>query len=239
MHFMLAHFRRRIKLLFEKDNFWQKSAEHNMQQQSKSRFIIDLNTAPRVFTVDNFLTKDECLHMIGRGRSAGMERAVVAGESDGVISKGRTNNVAWLEHFTDETMKAVALRVASLVGIPLHYAEKFQLIHYGLDEQYKPHFDAFDPNTSSGKRNWEGGGQRLITALGYLNTPQKGGATIFPKLKLSVPAEAGKLVVFHNCQAGSLTRDPLSLHGGAPVEAGDKWAFNLWFRAEARRKPQI
>lgn len=198
--------------------------------------IIDLNTDPRVFTIDNFLTPAECAHVIARGKGAGMERAVVSGAKDGYVSDARTNTVAWMEHTSDMPLKKIAQRVASLVGLPLHYAEKFQVIHYGEGAEYRPHFDAFDPKTPSGRRNWEGGGQRLITALGYLNTPAKGGATIFPKLNLSVPAEQGKLIVFHNCKAGTTHRHPLSLHGGAPVEAGDKWAFNLWFRMSPRRK---
>jgi prolyl 4-hydroxylase len=155
-------------------------------------------------------------------------------EKKGYVSKGRTNDVCWLDHDIDTAATQIAARVAGLIGMPLSHAERFQLIHYAKGAEYKPHFDAFDPNTSAGKRNWQNGGQRLITVLGYLNTPKKGGGTVFPKLDLTVPAEAGKLVVFHNCLPGLLKRDPKSLHGGAPVEDGEKWAFNLWFRESER-----
>ncbi len=64
---------------------------------------------------------------------------------------------------------------------------------------------------------------------------KKGGHTEFPKLNISVPPEKGKLLVFHNCNAGTDVRHQLSLHAGRPVEEGEKWAFNLWFRAEKRR----
>lgn len=199
------------------------------------RAIIDLSIEPRVYTVDKFITTAEASHIISLGMAEGMERAVVSGSKQGVVSRGRTNDVAWVDHTHDSCTRQIATRVAALIGLPLSHAERFQVIHYGEGAQYKPHFDAFDPKTPSGKRNWEGGGQRLITALCYLNTPAKGGGTIFPKLGFRVPAEACKLVVFHNCVAGSTKRHPHSLHGGEPVESGEKWAFNLWFRAGPRR----
>jgi len=198
------------------------------------RAIIDLSLEPRVYTIDNFVSRTECSHMISRAQEGGMERAEVSGPESGVVSKGRTNSLSWIKHNTDGCTKQLSARIAALVGLPLAYAESFQLIHYGVGAQYKSHFDAFDPRTEGGKRTMKNGGQRLITVLGYLNTPQKGGGTNFPKLKLTVPAEAGKLVVFHNCLPGETKRHPLSLHAGMPVEAGEKWAFNLWFRAEKR-----
>ena len=194
------------------------------------RAIIDLNLEPRVYTIDNFASPAECNHMIACAAGEGLNRAFVAGAKKGVVSKGRTNDMCWLDHDADPACLRIAKRVSALVGLPLAHSERFQMIHYSQGAEYKPHFDAFDPKTPNGKRTWRSGGQRLITVLGYLNTPAKGGATVFPKLKLSVPAEQGKLVVFHNCLPGTDVRHPHSLHGGAPVEAGEKWAFNLWFR---------
>jgi len=199
------------------------------------RAIIDLNIDPRVYTVDRFLSPAECTHMISIANTNNMKRAKVSGAQKGIISDGRTNSVCWLDHSVDKVFEDVALRISSLIGLPLTYAESFQLIHYLEGAQYKPHFDAFDPKTDAGQRNMANGGQRLITVLGYLNTPGTGGGTNFPRLKLSIPAEAGKLVIFHNCSPGLMERHSLSLHGGAPVEQGEKWAFNLWFRASARR----
>ncbi|WP_417465514.1 2OG-Fe(II) oxygenase [Kordiimonas sp.] len=198
------------------------------------RAIIDLHLDPRVYTIANFLDGAECRHLISRAKTEEMKRATVSGETDGVISDGRTNDVCWLDHTGDPACKRIAHKVSGLVGMPLSHAEKFQIIRYGVGAQYKPHFDSFDPSTPAGERNMKGGGQRLITVLGYLNVVAKGGSTDFPKLNISVPAEMGKLLVFHNCLPGTTDRHPLSLHAGRPVEEGEKWAFNLWFR-EGRR----
>lgn len=198
------------------------------------RAIIDLNLEPRVYTIDNFLTSTECTELIKLGQQNDMQRAVVSGAEKGVVSKGRTNDVCWVPHNKTPQTKDIAARVAGVLGFPTAHAESFQVIHYGVNAEYKPHFDAFDPRTEAGERNMRNGGQRLITVLGYLNTVTKGGGTAFPKLKVSIPAEAGKLLIFHNCHAGTATRHPLSLHAGLPVVAGEKWAFNLWFRQRER-----
>jgi len=198
------------------------------------RAILDLSLDPRVYTLDNFLSSSECKHMISLGNGSEMTRAFVSGDKEGVISKGRTNDLCWVNHFADVCTSRLAKRISSLVGVPLSHAERIQLIRYAKNAEYKPHFDAFDPTNISGKRNMEDGGQRIITALGYLNTVPKGGGTEFPKLGIKVPAEQGKLIIFHNCEAGTDVRHPKSLHAGLPVEDGEKWAFNLWFRAEKR-----
>lgn len=203
------------------------------------RLIIDLNETPRVYTIDKFLSPQECLHIIKYAKQEHMDRAKVSGPEDGVVSDARTNNVLWVNHYTDDVFTAVARRVANLIGIPLSHAESFQVINYQAGAEYRAHFDAFDPTTETGKRNWTLGGQRLVTALAYLNTVPKGGATSFTKLNLSVPAEQGKLLVFHNTADGTIRKHPLTLHAGMPVEAGEKWAFNLWFRARSRQEPKM
>ncbi len=200
------------------------------------RMIIDLSLEPRVYTIDNFLSPVECKSIIAYARKDAMDRAKVSGPDEGVVSKARTNSVLWVQHYEDKVFTRVARRVASLVGIPLSHAESFQVIHYLPGAEYRSHFDAFDPTTPTGKRNWTRGGQRLVTALCYLNTVQAGGATSFPKLNLTVPAEQGKLTVFHNTIDGTIRKHPNSLHAGMPVESGEKWAFNLWFRARSRQE---
>lgn len=198
------------------------------------RAIIDLNLDPRVYTVSNFISPMECKAVIARAKGSNMDRAKVVGPKEGVVSDVRTNDVCWIDHNHDIAFSRIARRIAGLVGLPLSHAEMFQVIRYGPGAEYKPHYDAFDPTTETGRRTWSKGGQRLITALGYLNAVEEGGATWFSKLDMSVAPEIGKLLVFHNTEAGSIRRHPLSRHAGTPVIKGEKWAFNLWFRARSR-----
>lgn len=200
------------------------------------RAIIDLNLDPRVYTISNFLSPMECKAVIARAKSKNMDRAKVSGPEKGVVSKARTNDVCWIDHNFDVAFSRIGRRVAGLVGMPLSHAESFQVIRYSPGAEYRGHFDAFDPTTETGERNWGKGGQRLITALGYLNHVEEGGETRFNKLDMSVAPEPGKLLVFHNCEPGTIRKHPLSLHAGCPVVKGEKWAFNLWFRARSREE---
>ncbi len=198
------------------------------------RMIIDLSIDPRVYTIDKFLSQKECREIIAYARNEEMKRALVSSTNQGIVTKARTNEVLWVQHYANETFTAVARRIATLIGIPLSHAEAFQIIHYGQGQEYRHHFDCFDPTTDVGRRNWEYGGQRLVTALCYLNTVKGGGETNFHHLNLNIPAEQGKLIVFHNTEHGTIRKHPHTLHAGLPVTNGEKWAFNLWFRARSR-----
>ena len=74
------------------------------------------------------------------------------------------------------------------------------------------------------------GGQRMTTALCYLNNVQQGGHTRMTKLEIDVSAEKGKILIFTNVYKDTNIRHPLSEHAGTPVLEGEKWAFNLWLR---------
>jgi prolyl 4-hydroxylase len=65
------------------------------------------------------------------------------------------------------------------------------------------------------------------TVVVYLATPEQGGATIFPDLGLQVHAHAGHAVFFnYDIGAGGVG----VLHGGAEVQAGEKWVATRWLR---------
>jgi prolyl 4-hydroxylase len=73
----------------------------------------------------------------------------------------------------------------------------------------------------------ERGGQRVATILMYLNTPDGGGATTFPDVGLEVTPVKGNAVFFTYDRPHPDTK---TLHGGAPVTAGIKWAATKWLR---------
>ena len=61
----------------------------------------------------------------------------------------------------------------------------------------------------------------------YLNTPEAGGATVFPDVGLQVAPVRGNAVFFSYDRPDPATR---TLHGGAPVSAGEKWVATKWLR---------
>ena len=71
------------------------------------------------------------------------------------------------------------------------------------------------------------GGQRVGTLVMYLNAPEGGGATTFPDVGLEVAPVRGNAVFFSYDRAHPATG---TLHGGAPVTAGEKWVATKWLR---------
>jgi prolyl 4-hydroxylase len=104
------------------------------------------------------------------------------------------------------------------------------VIHYTIGQEYRKHWDAYNPLNERGKRATASGGNRVVTALMYLTDVDEGGGTGFINMRTEVAAEQGKVLIFHNCYLGSRSLHPDSNHAGLPVLAGDKWACNLWYR---------
>ncbi len=186
---------------------------------------------PLVGVRNNVISPIECAYLIELAKPH-IKRAGVVLDDGYKPSEGRTGSNHWLKYDEDDVVKAIGRRISDIVGLPLENAESMQIIHYGPEQEYRPHFDAFNLSLPKGQRAAKWGGQRLVTALVYLNTVEAGGATQFPKLGITVPALPGRMVIFHNTTDDISGPHPLSLHAGMPVEAGEKWAFNMWFRLQ-------
>ena len=93
--------------------------------------------------------------------------------------------------------------------------------------EYKPHYDYFDPAEPGTPAILKRGGQRLGLDRCYLNTPETGGATVFPEAGIEVAPVSGNAVFFSYDRPHPSTR---TLHGGAPVTAGEKWVATKWMR---------
>ena len=188
---------------------------------------------PIIYVVDDFISEDECQEFINCSKGK-LQPATVVGLDNEQKLKDRTNEFAWLEHHANESIHEVSKRLSILVQMPIRNAEMFQVVHYESGTEYKPHFDSFDQSTELGKKYWEPGGQRMITALIYLNDVEDGGATYFPELNISINPKKGNVLVFHNTISETTNINPRSLHAGMPVTSGEKWAANLWFRENLR-----
>lgn len=188
-----------------------------------------VNDDPVVYVFDNFIGDEEITSIVETARSK-MQRAQVSFQHGGGESAGRTGSNCWVDLLHNPTIAGLSQRVSELVGIPLRNAESLQVIHYGANQEYQPHFDAWDWGTEAGERCMARGGQRMVTCLLYFNDVEEGGGTGFPELDLEVRAKRGRMVLFHNVYPGTNEKHKLSLHGGLPVEKGEKWACNFWFR---------
>lgn len=192
---------------------------------------IILNQNPLIYIIDDFLDDSTCNHFIELSKNK-LKRALVVGEGNGIIINGRTNTNCWIEHNTDNVTYGVVNKISNLVKYPIINAESFQIIHYDINQKYNNHNDGWKQNDEKNKKYLSRGGQRMITALVYLNDVEEGGDTIFTKLKISVKPKKGRLLVFENFIKDTNELNLLSEHTGSAVIKGEKYAFNLWFRED-------
>ena len=195
-----------------------------------------LHTEPIIETYENIVTKTDANHIINECRSK-LNIALVSSDKKGMISSGRTGKNCWIPHDHDPIFKKIAKKISKIVKIPLENAEAFQVIYYGKDQEYRQHHDSWAHDGSDkSKRCMRMGGQRMVTALVYLNDVEEGGETKFPILNIEVKPRVGRMLVFHNVYKGTNKKHPDSLHCGSQVITGEKFAFNLWFREENTKK---
>ena len=189
------------------------------------------SNSPLVKTQLSVLSNEECEHFINISKKS-LKQSLVSDAKQGIISKGRSGRNTWIRHKHDEITQEVGERIAKIVGLPLENAEAFQIIYYGVSQEYRQHYDSWDHDGSEKTlRCMKRGGARLKTALCYLNDVKKGGGTKMTKLNITIPPIKGSLLIFDNTYSiTNHTRHPLSEHAGLPVEEGVKYAFNLWFK---------
>ena len=129
----------------------------------------------------------------------------------------------------DLALIAVYELIAQIAGLPISQAELMGVLRYRPGQEYKPHHDYLledDADYSQIRRS----GQRVATALAWLNDGFDGGATQFPKLGIEHKGMPGEVLFFRNTDQEE-TPLPDSLHAGAPVTKGEKWLLTVWFRA--------
>lgn len=66
-----------------------------------------INNDPNIYTINNFITNDECQHMIEISKDK-IEPALVSGEKEGFISNGRTGKNCWIKHDHDNITLNIA-----------------------------------------------------------------------------------------------------------------------------------
>ncbi|WP_282941181.1 OsmC family protein [Paenibacillus sp. RC67] len=184
---------------------------------------------PLIARYEQVVTTQECRQLIELAQNL-LQPAKVIGQTEVVTSDFRKSDFAWFEHHTNEIVSRVCDRIASIVGHPVQYAESLQVARYLVGGKFGAHYDTYDLSSVVGKKFYDEGGQRLYTALLYLNTTQAGGETYFPELQLDIVPTEGTLLVFGNCKKGTNQTHPLSLHGSRELKEGEKWIATLWFR---------
>lgn len=166
-----------------------------------------------------FFSANECAFIINYAETNALfERSQIEHTStETLASDTRTSYSAFLKDRSEPVFAAIYRRVADLLQVSPDRIENLQCVRYGVDQQFKPHFD-------SGPTN-----HRFHTLLIYLNDDFAGGETFFPELNRSVQPKQGSALYFLNRDVDNSVL-LYSAHAGLPVTEGQKYACNIWVR---------
>ena len=175
--------------------------------------------AQGIWTIDHFLSEDECQHYIAITEQAGYEAATVGGaEGKSYAPNIRNNRRAIL----DDRPMANDLWQRAKPYVP-QFIQGYQAV--GLNERFR--FYRYDPKQffhwhADGFHRRDNGERSRLTFMVYLNDDFEGGETTFENT--SIKPKAGTALVFiHGL-----------MHEGSEVLAGRKYALrtDVMFSAE-------
>ena len=177
------------------------------------------NSESPIYIIDEFLSPTICENIIKELQS-NLEPSTLTRDdptdpyfrtsSTGIFSKTSTQD------FVDKKMSDIILAKKS---------ETPQIQHYDISQEFKPHWDGFDPKYD---KKFYDKGQRSWTFMIYLNNVEEGGETHFPKLGETIVPKLGRAVIWYNLDKnGDLDRD--TLHQGKPIVKGEKYIITKWF----------
>jgi prolyl 4-hydroxylase len=183
---------------------------------------------PRIIVFGNLLSDDECDEMVALARTRlARSETVQTATGSSEVNAARTSEGMFFERGEHPVCARLEARIAALVNWPVENGEGLQVLRYRPGAEYKPHYDYFDPSQSGTPTILKRGGQRVASIVCYLNTPARGGSTVFPDVGLDIGPVKGNAVFFSYDRPHPVTR---SLHGGTPVVEGEKWVATKWLR---------
>lgn len=190
--------------------------------------IISHMQKPPIVVIGGFLSDEECALMVEAARPKMARSRTVDTQTGGEeLNDARTSSGMFFSRGQNEIVQRIEARIARLLNWPVENGEGIQVLHYHPGAEYRPHYDYFNPAEPGTPSILKRGGQRVGTFLMYLNEPDKGGGTTFPDVRLEVAPKRGNAVFFSYDRPDPSTQ---SLHGGAPVIAGEKWIATKWLR---------
>ena len=185
---------------------------------------------PVIAVLTNVLSAEECEHLIALARPRLTPSTVVdPGTGDKRPAEYRDSEGMFFAPGETPLIAALDARFSQIMNSPVDHGEGLQVLRYGPGTRYTPHFDFLVPRNAASEQSLRRSGQRVSSLVAYLNDVPGGGETTFPRAGLSVCPQRGNAVYFEYCNSRGQV-DAESLHAGAPVTAGEKWAVTKWMR---------
>ncbi|KAG9147318.1 hypothetical protein Leryth_020578 [Lithospermum erythrorhizon] len=211
--------------------------------------VTQISWKPRAFVYKGFLTDEECNHLISLAKTE-LTRSEVADNESGEskLSEVRTSSGMFITKAKDPIVSGIEDKIATWTFLPKDNGEDTQVLHYESGQKYDPHYDYFSDEVNIAR-----GGHRVATVLMYLSDVEKGGETVFPEAEepprrrsveadedfsecgkkgVAVKPRKGDALLFFSLHPNAIP-DPMSLHGGCPVIAGEKWSATKWIHVDS------
>jgi predicted 2-oxoglutarate/Fe(II)-dependent dioxygenase YbiX len=190
-----------------------------------------LSEAPRIRVIEGFATAAECDWVMARAHGR-LGPAMVLDQLTGLEAThpDRTNKAIELNVTAmDVVLQMLRARIATATNLPLPVFEPAQIMHYGVGEEFRPHYDFLTDDAAGWAAQLKRYGQRIATFLLYLNEDFEGGETDFPSVGISHRGRRGDALFFANVDPAGAP-DRMALHAGKPPTRGEKWILSQWIR---------
>jgi len=178
-----------------------------------------------IFIVRDFLSQAECAQVIELIDKDRVPSGLLADTPDPEFRTSESCNL----RLTDPINILVERKINALTGIEPSHGETIQGQRYAKGQQFKEHHDFFYTSEPYWPEQERQGGQRTWTAMIFLNEPEGGGQTHFPKANVRVTPRTGNLLAWNNLDSFGQP-NTFSLHTGCPVDAGVKYVITKWYR---------
>lgn len=204
---------------------------HAIDTADRRVTVVSRMAKPVIVVLANVLSDEECAELIELARPR-LTPSTVIDPATGRNQPADYRDSEAMFFLPGETPLVARLdaRFAAIMNLPASHGEGLQVLRYGPGNRYEPHVDFLDPRLDGNEASIRRSGQRVSTLVAYLNDGAGGGETTFPRLGLSVSPTRGNAVYFEYCNSRGQV-DATTLHAGAPVTAGEKWAVTKWMRA--------
>jgi prolyl 4-hydroxylase len=177
-----------------------------------------------IYIFDNFLSDSECDAIMDSVKDK-LEPSPLT-RQDPNDSKFRTSRTAYFRN-TNSLHSDINRKMVTMINIKdKSYSELPQVQHYNVGQEFKAHWDFFDPVVD---KSFYDKGQRTWTFMVYLTDVEAGGETYFPNLNQSIKPKKCRAVIWGNIlENGDMDRD--TKHQGKPIIKGEKGIITKWFK---------
>lgn len=188
-----------------------------------------ISDQPRIVVFRDFLAPEEVANLIQRSEETSRDSTTVDGNGNAVVTQYRSGKITDL---SIESTKDILNRLGEQTYTNIKQAEGFQVIRYGLGNEYREHSDWFDPRLPGVRKLFRKGGQRIFSVVIGLKEAEEGGELSFKELGIKFKIKVGDAIVFQNTKPSGIP-DSRTVHAALPVTKGEKIVAVTWIRERA------